>query len=434
LRYGATYKAKELPTVFTYQEHGDFAHAIEMCNGNGACRKTSEGTMCPSYMVTLDEEHTTRARANALRAVLDGRLSPDELTGERLHAVMDLCVSCKGCKAECPSNVDMARLKAEYLHFYHQGAPYSRRDRMVTGAERAGRLGVAFAPLSNWAIQQGWFRWILEKTVGFDRRRTLPPYALESFARWFRDHNDQRMVSSAGKTRVVLFDDTFMNYHEPGVGVAATRLLEAVGYEVVLGKKNCCGRPLISKGMLDKARELAEANIEALYPYAAEGCDIVGCEPSCILSLRDEYPDMLPGPKAKTVAGRTFLIEEFFQKNGLDLDFPSAPKEMLAHGHCHQKALSGTEPLKSFLETTGAKVHIVDSGCCGMAGAFGYETEHYDISLEMANRRLLPAVREAPKNTVLVAPGTSCRHQIADGTGRRAFHPVEAVARAAGLI
>ncbi len=434
LRYGASYKAKELPTVFTYQEHGDFAGAIEMCNGNGACRKTTEGTMCPSYMVTLDEEHTTRARANALRAVLDGRLSPDELTGERLHEVMDLCVSCKGCKAECPSNVNMARLKAEYLHFYHQKVPYSRRERMVTGAEKAGRLGVGFAPLSNWAIRQGWFRWVLEKAVGIDRRRSLPPYALESFARWFRDHNDQKATGGAGKKRVVLFDDTFMNYHEPGVGIAATRLLEAAGYEVVLGKKNCCGRPLISKGMLGKAREMAEANIEALYPFAAEGCDIVGCEPSCILSLRDEYPDLHPGAKAEMVAGRTFLIEEFFQKNGLDLDFPFAPEEMLAHGHCHQKALSGTEPLKSFLSKTGAKVNIVDSGCCGMAGAFGFETEHYDISLEMANRRLLPAVREASKSTVLVAPGTSCRHQIADGTGRRAYHPVEAVARAAGLV
>jgi Fe-S oxidoreductase len=233
---------------------------------------------------------------------------------------------------------------------------------------------------------------------------------------------------------VVLFDDTWMNYHEPEVGIAATQLLEAAGYEVVLGKKNCCGRPYISKGMLDKAREMAEANIEALYPYAAEGCDIVGCEPSCLLSLRDEYPDLLPGPKAEMVAKHSLLIEEFFQKNGLDIEFPFGPKEMLAHGHCHQKALSGTEPLKAFLEKTGAKVNIIDSGCCGMAGAFGFETEHYDISMEMADRRLLPAVREASQSTQLVAPGTSCRHQIIDGTGRRAYHPVEAVARAAGLI
>lgn len=433
LRYGAAYRARELPTLFSYKEDGGFARAVEMCNGNGACRKTQEGTMCPSFMVTREEEHSTRGRANMLRAILDGRLPPEELGGERLYKVMELCISCKGCKAECPSNVDMARLKSEYLHLYHREVPYSLRERLVASAETAGRVGAATAPVSNWMIRQGWFRWILEKTLGIDRRRSLPAYARPTFAAWFRDRNTSS-PSAPGKKKVVLFDDTFMSYHEPGTGIAATRLLEAAGYEVILGKKNCCGRPALSKGMLGRAKSLAKSNIESLLPYAAEGIDIVGCEPSCLLSLRDEYPDLLPGPEADVVAEHAYLFEEFFLGNQLAIDFPSPPKEILVHGHCHQKALVGTEPMVSMLGKTGATVTVVDSGCCGMAGAFGFESEHYDISLEMAERRLLPAVRRASSETVIAAPGTSCRHQIADGTGRRAFHPVEIMARSAGLI
>jgi FAD/FMN-containing dehydrogenase/Fe-S oxidoreductase len=432
LRYGSSYKVREFPTVFPYKKEGGFDRAIEFCNGNGACRKVTEGTMCPSYMVTLEEEHSTRGRANMLRAVLDGRLPPEELQGERLYKVMELCISCKGCKAECPSNVDMARLKAEYLHLYHQEVPYSFRERMVTGFDTAGRWGVATAPLSNWVIRQAWFRWILEHTVGIDRRRSLPPFARQTFADWFAKRSGK--PSSESKRKVVLFDDTFMNYNEPGVGVAATRLLEAAGYEVILGKKNCCGRPAISKGMLDKVRDLARSNIEHLLPFAAEGIDIVGCEPSCLLSLRDEYPDLVPGPEADMVAQHAFLFEEFFHKNTFDIEFPTPPKEVLVHGHCHQKALVGPQPMVSMLATTGASVKIVDSGCCGMAGAFGYETEHFDVSLQMAERRLLPAVRDASPDTVIVAPGTSCRHQIGDGTPRRAQHPVEVMAQAAGLV
>jgi Fe-S oxidoreductase len=431
LRYGTSYATRELPTVFPYSMEGGFARAIELCNGNGACRKLQQGTMCPSFMVTGDEKHSTRGRANALRALLDGRLPPEELTGRELYEVMELCISCKGCKSECPSNVDMARLKSEYLNFYHQKVPYSFRERMVTGVEAAGRVGVALAPFSNWIIRQGWFRSVLERTIGIDRRRSLMPYARQTFADWFRGRNTS---SSSNRKAVVLFDDTFMTYHEPSVGMAATVLLEAAGFDVILGKKNCCGRPAISKGMLDKARSLAKANIEHLYPYVAEGCAIVGCEPSCLLSLRDEYPDLVPGAEAKAVADSAFLIEEFFQSNGLDLSFPSPPPRVLMHGHCHQKSLVGTEPLVGFVRKTGAEVQVVDSGCCGMAGAFGYEAEHYDISIEMAERSLLPAIRNASPDTVIVAPGTSCRHQILDGTGRKALHPAEVVARAAGLF
>jgi Fe-S oxidoreductase len=324
----------------------------------------------------------------------------------------------------------MARLKSEYLNLYHQQVPYSTRERMVTAAETVGRWGVATAPFSNWLIRQSWFRWIMEQVAGIDRRRSFMPFAGRTFTDWF---SGRKASPSRGK-RVVLFDDTFMTYHEPSVGMAATLLLEAAGFEVILGKKNCCGRPAISKGMLGKARSLARANIEKLYPYVAQGSVIVGCEPSCLLSLRDEYPDLVPGAQSKAVAENAFLIEEFFQANDLDLSFPSPPAEVLMHGHCHQKSLVGTEPMVSFVQKTGARVEVVDSGCCGMAGAFGYEKEHYDISIEIAERKLLPAVRDASPDTVIVAPGTSCRHQILDGTGRRASHPAEVVARAAGLF
>ena len=429
LRYGATYRAINLPTVFPYEKEGGFARAVELCNGAGVCRKKLEGTMCPSYMVTQDEEDSTRGRANALRAVLDGRLDPDELTGERLYRVMDLCISCKGCKAECPSNVDMARLKSDYLALYYRENPRPLRDRMFSQVEAMGRLGVATAPLSNWIVRNPLFRWGLERWTGIDRRRSLPPFARQSFADWFVN----RDLSAGGdRKRVVLFHDTFMNYNDPEIGIAATRLLETAGFDVVLAAKRCCGRPAISKGLLIEARSLAEANVELLYPYVQDGYAIVGCEPSCLLTLRDEYPDLVPGPESKAVAKASFLIEEFLA--GLEIDFPEAPKEILVHGHCHQKALSGMDPLVSFLKQTGSPVEVVDSGCCGMAGSFGYEREHFDISLEMAQRRLLPAVRQASPDTVLAAPGTSCRHQIADATGRRAYHPAEVVARAAGLV
>lgn len=425
LRYGDTYRVREPETVFPYSTEGGFARAVELCNGSGVCRKNLEGTMCPSFMVTREEEHSTRGRANALRAVLDGRLPPEEMTSERMHEVMDLCISCKGCKAECPSNVDMARLKSEFLTLYHHEHGYSLRERMISRPDLAGRFGVATHSIANWLIRQTWFRAILENVAGIDRRRSLPPYASQTFESWF----NKREARSSNK-KVVLFHDTFTNYQEPEIGKAAVAVLEAAGFEVMLANRVCCGRPAMSKGMLDRARKLARQNVAALSGFARDGVPIVGLEPSCILSLRDEYPDLVPGDDAKAVAERTVLLEEL---DGLELDFPEAPSNVLAHGHCHLKALVGMEPLTAFLKKISSEVTFVDSGCCGMAGSFGYESEHFDISLQMAERRLLPAVRESTAETVVVAPGTSCRHQIRDATGREVLHPAEMAARAAGL-
>jgi FAD/FMN-containing dehydrogenase/Fe-S oxidoreductase len=430
LRYGASYRVQEPQTRFPFAREGGFARAVELCNGAGVCRKSLEGTMCPSFMVTREEEHTTRGRANALRAVLDGRLPPEELASPRLHEVMDLCISCKGCKAECPSNVDMARLKSEFLALYHESHPYSLRDRLFSRPRALGRIGVAAHPVSSWVLRQSWFRSALERIAGIDRRRSLPPFARQTFEGWFRRRGSR---SKAGARKVALFHDTFMNFHETEIGESAVLLLEAAGFEVVLAGKRCCGRPQIGKGMLDEARRMARDNVEALHPFVSEGIPVVGCEPSCILSFRDEYPDLVPGAAATALARGSFLFEELFEREGLRPDYRESPGKLLVHGHCHLKALVGTDALVSFLKKTGAAVTLVDSGCCGMAGSFGYEKEHYEISLQMAERRLAPAVRAGEDETV-VAPGTSCRHQIRDVTGRRAWHPVEVAARAAGLL
>jgi Fe-S oxidoreductase len=429
LRYGESYRVREPETRFPYIKEGGFARAIELCNGAGVCRKNLEGTMCPSFQVTREEEHSTRGRANALRAVLDGRLPPEEMTGERLYQVMDLCISCKGCKAECPSNVDMARLKSEFLALYHEKNPYSLRDRLLTRPWVAGRLGVATRFLANPLLRARWFRKLLEATVGIDARRSLPPFAGETFESWFR----RRSTGKSTGRKVVLFHDTFMNYHEPGIGKAATLVLEAAGFEVILAQRTCCGRPAISKGMLDDARRLAAENVETLHPFVRAGVPIVGCEPSCILGFRDEYPDLVPGEKSKDLARGSFLLEELLLRESSSPAVRNPLGKVLVHGHCHLKALVGTEPLVSFLKSLGGQVSLVESGCCGMAGSFGYEKEHFDVSLQMAERRLAPAAREAAESTLLVAPGTSCRHQIHDTADRRAYHPAEAAARALGL-
>jgi len=426
LKISPQYKTWEPQTTLNFTEQGGFARAVEMCSGMGECRKKLDGTMCPSYMGTLDEEHSTRGRANALRTVLSGLVPKSEFTGKRLHDVMDLCLECKACKAECPSNVDMAKLKYEFLDHYHRANGLPLRNRIFGGIANLNRLGSALAPVSNWLANSSPNRWLMEWFAGIDRRRPLPRFAHESFEDWFRLHTAE---GDASKGEVVLFHDTFNNYNTPKVAIAATRFLERSGYRVVLVDKKCCGRPMISKGMLSQAREYAAWNIDRLAPHAEKGTPIVGLEPSCLLTFRDEYPEFVRRDAAKKVAQQSFLLEEFVMREvesgRLTLTATGKGKKVLFHGHCHQKALVGTAPTIAMLRVAGYDVSEVDSGCCGMAGSFGFEKEHYELSIKIGNRRLAPAVKAASADIEVVAPGISCRQQIDHLAARQAKHPVE---------
>jgi Fe-S oxidoreductase len=377
-------------------------------------------------MGTLDEEHSTRGRANALRNAIAGRVPQQEFTGKRLYEVMDLCLECKACKAECPSNVDMAKLKYEFLDHYHRANGLPLRNRVFGGIETLNRIGSKLAPVSNWLANSSVNRWVMEVVAGIDRRRPLPQFADETFEAWFRNH---RAEGDGSKGDVVLFHDTFNNYNTPHVAIAATRFLEKSGYRVLLVDKKCCGRPMISKGMLGQAKENALWNVDKLAPLAEKGTAIVGLEPSCLLTLRDEYPEFIRTDAAKKVAKNSFLLEEFVareQKAGrLNLVSSGNGKKVLLHGHCHQKALVGTAPTIAMLKAAGYEVSEVDSGCCGMAGSFGFEKEHYDLSTKIGNRRLAPAVKAAAEDVEIVAPGISCRQQIDHLAGRKAKHPAE---------
>ncbi len=431
LKISPRYQTWQPETTLDFSGQGGFARAVEMCSGMGECRKKLEGTMCPSYMGTLDEEHSTRGRANALRAVLSGKVPKEDFTGKRLHEVMDLCLECKACKAECPSNVDMAKLKYEFLDHYHRANGLPLRNRIFGAIEQLNRVGSQFAPLSNWIAQSRLNRWLMEKFAGVDRRRPLPLFAPEPFEEWFYVHKAE---GDGGKGDVVLFHDTFNNFNTPNVAIAATRLLERAGYRVLLSNKRCCGRPMISKGMLREAKDNATWNVDQLSPYVENNIPIIGLEPSCLLTLRDEYPEFVRNAAAKRVADNSFLLEEFLLRElgagRLSLKFASNGNKALLHGHCHQKALVGTAPTISMLKTAGFQVSEVDSGCCGMAGSFGFEKEHYDLSVKIGNRRLGPAVKAAAADVEIVASGISCRQQIEHLSGRQAKHPAEVLLEA----
>ena len=433
LRYGGKYTARRVKTFFRFAREGGFDRAVEMCNGAAVCKKKLEGTMCPSYMVTLEEEHSTRGRANALRAAINGHLPAEALSSPRLYEVFDLCLECKGCKAECPSNVDMAKLKYEFLAQYYTRNGTPLRARLFAHIETLNRVGCAFAPFSNWVLKRAPAHWLLDRLFGIHKNRQLPPFARETFTRWFARRNGRRPTGTRGP--VILFNDTYMTYNYPELGRAAVRVLEAAGFEVTLADKKCCGRPFISKGLVERARENAAYNVDHLFRYADQGVPIVGVEPSCILTFRDEYPDLLDDPRAERLAKGTFLIEEFLlglhEKGQLDLPLRPGVQSVLLHGHCHQKALIGSSPsLRVLRLLPGVEVEEVDSGCCGMAGSFGYEREHYEMSLAIGNRRLFPTIKDKGPGCEIVAAGVSCRQQIAHGTGRRATHLVELLAAA----
>ncbi|MCL4876611.1 MAG: FAD-binding protein [Anaerolineae bacterium] len=435
LRYGENYRAAPIKLHLDFRHEQGFDRAVEMCNGAAVCRKKTSGTMCPSFMVTREEEHSTRGRANALRAAMTGVLPIKELTSPRMYEVMDLCIECKACKAECPSSVDMAKLKFEFLAQYYAAHGTPLRARLFGHIATLSRLSSGFlAPLVNWAARQSLVRRGLERFLGISR--PLPPFARVPFTTWFkrrdRPHNDK------ARGKVVLFNDTFNTYNDPHVAIAAVEVLEAAGFEVVLPGHYCCGRPMISKGMVEGARRAAQDTVRKLAPFARQGIPIVGLEPSCLLTLRDEYLYVLPGdPDARCVAEQAYTFEEFFARfaDEIGLNFTEEKRHLLLHGHCHQKALVGTAPSKRVLTLPpNYTVQEVDSGCCGMAGSFGYEAEHLSISLQMGERRLLPAVRQADEETLIVAAGVSCRQQIQYGTGKTAFHPAEVLRKALDFI
>ena len=439
-----------VPTVFDYEKQGGFFRSVELCNGVGVCRKTQGGAMCPSYRVTKDEKDTTRARANAVRVAVSsvirhpslvadandkGRMTND-LASRWVAEVMDLCLSCKACKSECPSNVDVAKLKAEYLNALYAKRPRPLGHLLVKNVHRLSPIAAATAGLSNWLARRPWVRRAMESAAGIDRRRSLPEFHRDHFRKWFsrrtRSVSDgvtrKNPVAHApgSPTRVVLLDDCFTTYQEPRIGRAAVALLERAGASVELAGV-CCGRAMISKGFLGAARRLAIDGVAKLDRYAAAGVPILGLEPSCILTLSDEWPELVPGAAARRVAAAARTAEAWLASDS-GLSFGERAGKAVFHGHCHQKALGAAKGSADALRLVpGLEVKVLDAGCCGMAGAFGYEKGHYDVSVAVANLELIPNLRANP-DAVVVATGTSCRHQIRDLTGREALHPLEVLA------
>jgi FAD/FMN-containing dehydrogenase/Fe-S oxidoreductase len=455
------------PLVFDYDRQEGFFHSIELCNGSGVCRKRQGGTMCPSFRATLDERDSTRGRANALRLALvgdnhrtdsragsvsdghrssDGGKTTDPLRQRWLYPVMDLCLECKACKSECPTNVDMAKLKSEFLHSYYQHRARPVGHLLLGSIHWLYPLMSQFAPMANRVNGSRLGRWLLEKVGGIDRRRSLPEMHFWNFRRWFEKHTSRKRKrrtipesvayasGSADRGKVVLFDDCFTTFQEPEIGQAAVKLLERAGYQVELAGGICCGRALISKGLLSEARQLAQEGLPILDRRLQGNVPLLGLEPSCLLTIADEWTELVPGPAARRVAAAAELTDIWLAQQAkagaFDLHLAGSSSKMLLHGHCHQKALRGAGGSAAALKLMpGADVSVLDAGCCGMAGSFGYEKEHFDLSVQIANLQLLPALNAEPEATI-VATGTSCRHQIRDLTGRRALHPLEVLASA----
>ncbi len=428
LRFGAAYTTLEFKTAVDFSDELGFHRAVEMCNGAAVCRKRTADTMCPSFMATREEGNSTRGRANLLRAALSGTLPASTMTDERLYEAMSLCVSCKACKAECPSSVDMAKIKTAYLDNYYQKNGVPLRSRLFANFGKLMPLGAGgMAPLANMVTKNGLVRTGMEKWLGITKKRPLPTFARQPFTTWWK----KRGGGARGEQgELILFVDPFTNYNTPNVAIAAVEVLEAAGFGIVVAAGDD-GRPAISKGVVKEATAAAKKTVAQLAPYAERGLPIVGLEPSSLLTLRDEYLYLLKGDKrAAMVAERAITFEEFIaalaDEGRLSLRFTKKSRQILLHGHCHQKSLVGTKPAHRALSLPpNYTVEEVNAGCCGMAGTFGYEAEHYDLSMKMGEMGVLTAVRAVGKEVIVAAAGLSCREQIKHGAERHALHPAE---------
>jgi Fe-S oxidoreductase len=453
LRYGTAYRTSRPETFFDYSEYGGLAGAVEMCSGLGVCRKTLDGTMCPSYMATREEAHSTRGRANVLRLAMSGRLKEAGLDDEGVRQVLDLCLECRACKSECPVGVDVARFKSEFLADFQARHGTRLRARVLGHVHEIARWGSLFAPASNWLARAAPVRWLNETLLGLDRRRVPPQWASRTFAArfaarqsagghatartWESEPERQRQFAlEVGPRRnwndVLLFNDTFTNYYQPEVGFAAIDVLEATGLRVRLAPNQCCGRPLISQGLLDAARDRASRNTDLLHPHVRSGDRIVFLEPSCLSAMREDVPALLRGEaqqRARQVADSCVLFEDLVERQCTEtatLSLRAGPARVLLHGHCHQKAMGLVPPAAALLSRIpGTTVVTLDAGCCGMAGSFGYGREHFEVSRSIGERKLLPAARSLEPDGVLVASGVSCRQQVSDFTRIQPLHPAQ---------
>ena len=433
-RFKPGYATVKVKTALDWSEWGGFDKAVEMCNNNGHCRKFDAGTMCPSYRATRDEQHLTRGRANTLRLALSGQLGPDALASDEVYRTLDLCVSCKGCKRECPTGVDVAKMKIEFLHHYRRRHGLRFKERIVSHLPRYAPWAARVSWLMNLRDRVPGFALLSEKLLGVSARRTLPHWHSAPFHKTCGSSARGAFPSNATQREVALFIDTFNNYFEPENARAARAVLQAAGYTVHLplasdgGRPLCCGRTFLASGLVEEAKFEAQRVLSALMPYVERGVPIVGLEPACLLGLRDEFMSMLPGAETAELALNALLFEEFIAREreagrfALDLK-PLPQKKALLHGHCHQKAFAVMPAVQQALQLIPElEVETIESSCCGMAGSFGFEAGHYDVSMKMGELSLLPAVRKAAADTLVVADGTSCRHQIHDGTGREALH------------
>jgi Fe-S oxidoreductase len=442
LRFEAGYVSPVFETYFEYPREGGLMELIEKCNGSGDCRKTEVigGTMCPSYMASRDEMATTRARANVLRELLSRKDLEKPFDQQEIYQVLDLCLSCKACKSECPSGVDMAKIKAEFLQHWYEHHRIPLRTRLIANITRVNKLGMIFPALFNFFSTSRLTSIPLKALLGFASKRSIPTLGKRSLRSWAGSYLDKLNASlPPGAPEVVLYVDEFSNYNDTSLGITSIRLLNRLGIRIIIVKHPESGRTYISKGLLKKAKRIARRNVELLGGMVSADRPLVGIEPSAILGFRDEFPELV-GKDLSTLANglaeHALTLEEYldqaFELGKFESSlFTDRKASIKLHGHCQQKAIASTASTIRILSIPeNFRVEEIPSGCCGMAGSFGYEKEHYNLSMKVGELVLFPAVREADKDTILVAPGTSCRHQIADGTGRSALHPVEVLYQA----